>query len=161
MKRWLLMLLLLIPLLPAAAYEDKTRGFRLTPPPGWSAAPDKAKRMGALAIFMGPMQSLSFRANINVMEQAIGDLNRFNDISLQQIRREGTVVSQRQLKLGGVPAREIIWKAKMQGQDLQFHSTFWTRGGKTYLFTGTSLQSKWSAVAPALRQSAATFGPIP
>jgi hypothetical protein len=161
MRRLLLLLFVLFQCLPASAYEDKGRRFRVTPPPGWSPAPDKAKKIGALAVFMGPLQSSAFMANINVMEQAVGDLETFNKISVQQIQRDGTIVSQRSLTLGGVPAREIVWKARMQGQDLQFHSTFWTKNGRTYLYTGTSLQSKWKSVAPALRQSAATFRPVP
>lgn len=139
-------------------YSDPQNGFRLTPPDGWNSAPSVAKKVNAKACFMGPMQSSDFRANINIMVQAMGDLEKFNSISVEQIKSSGgTIVSQKKIKLPSGPGYQVIWKATMNGRPLEFNSTYTCGKGQTVLFTGTSLESKWNDVSGLLDKSAMTL----
>ena len=164
----LLGLLLWVSVAPTAQakpqlYTDPHKRFRVAIPDGWSSDPQKASKVGAEAVFLGPMQSDDFRVNINIMVQPIGSLEQITKISKDQILGApgGAILSQKSIQVGSVPGRQIVWKGKIHGRDLQFNSTFACQGGKTYLFTGTSLPSKWSQAAPILAKSAQSFRLMP
>ncbi len=146
---------------PGKPFVDKKAGYQLVPPAGWKSYPDRASQMKALSVFKGVDQG-GFVANINVMTQPVGKLDEYTRVTREQLKSaKATIVSEKAVKLGKTPGHQMIWKMTMQGHKLQFHSTWFVARGKTYLFTGSSLESKWSGVSKLFAQSAATFQPVP
>ncbi len=146
---------------PGKPFVDKKAGYQLVPPADWKSYPDRAAQMNASSVFKGVDQG-GFVANINVMMQPVDKLDEFTRITREQIKSaKATIVSEKAVKLGSAPGYQMIWKMSMQGRKLQFHSTWFVARGKTYLFTGTSLESRWSGVSRLFAQSAATFQPVP
>jgi hypothetical protein len=136
-----------------------TAKFHLNPPPGWQSSPGTAASLGAALLYAGPNQG-AFAVNVNVMVQDFPDgLEKYMQITEGSLKKAGNILSQRELTLGGLRAREYIWKAVMNGKPLQFHSVFFLSDKHAYLFTGTSLESKGDSVSGDFARSAATFGP--
>jgi hypothetical protein len=161
-----LMAFMLVASLPCLAkpnmFVDKAAGFQLTAPDGWKSDVPKAKTMRAEALFFGPNQSKDFRSNINVMVQRCPDIKTYTKLTLDQLKNpsvNGVVVSQKDLKAGKADGHQLIWKATMGGRKLQFNSTYFCVGGKTFLFTGTSLESNWKDVEKLYDASSKTFQP--
>ncbi len=161
-----LLALMLVMSLPGLAkpsvFVDKAAGFQLVAPDGWQADTPKAKTMKAEALFFGPNQGSDFRSNINVMVQSCPDIKTYTKLTLDQLKNpqvKGTVVSQKDLKAGKADGHQLIWKATMGGKKLQFNSTYFCVGGKTFLFTGTSLEANWKDVEKLYEASSKTFQP--
>ncbi len=146
---------------PGKPFVDKKAGYRLSPPAGWKSQADQARQIQASSVFIGVEQG-GFMANINVMIQPVGKLDEFTRITKEQLKSaKAVIISEKSVKCGSTAGHQMIWKMPMQGKKLQFHSTWFVARGKTYLFTGTSLESKWSGVSKLFAESAASFQPVP
>lgn len=144
---------------PSNAQASKPyAGYVLPAPDGWKASDRLGK--GVEVLYLGPDQG-GFEANINLMVQSLPaklDLAGYTDITLKQMSAaKGKVISEKDVTISDLPGHQIVWTATMANRPLEFLSQYVIRGDKAVLFTGTSLESKYSEVAPVFEASAASL----
>ncbi|MBS2038051.1 DcrB-related protein [bacterium] len=143
---------------PTGQTSQADKPFVLPAPSGWKAS-DKLGS-GVAQLYMGPDQG-GFQANINVMVQTLPgnmDLKSYTDVTLKQMEAaKAKIVSEQDVTVSGVPAHQVVWTATMNGRNLQFLSQYALKDGKAILFTGTSLEAKYSEVSPVFESSAASM----
>jgi hypothetical protein len=141
----------------SSTFKDPTHGFTITALPTWSTNPGAN---GSRVIFAAPKAAQGFQANVNVMVEKTGPISLadYTAASKKQLATvKATILSETPLKLGQNPAYELVWRANMQGKDLQFISTYTAKGDTVYVITSTSLQSNFKQNEPAFRTITKSF----
>lgn len=154
--RYTLLSLLLILTAAVWARPFQGSGFSLVPPAGWTEKTESPIQY----YWMGPNQG-KFTANLNVMVQTLPKgmgLDGYLQASAQSEKQAGaTTVRDKDIVRNGLKGRSHEWRCQMQGRQLHFLSIFFVKGGKAYLLTGTSLDSKYAGVVKDFEASAASF----
>lgn len=156
---------------PISNLDDKyyisiANQFKIKPPKGWMV--DESGKLGTLAIFANPNpdkeNGTDFSANINIISSASQklDLASYKTKALNDLKKGLTdfkEVETSDLTLGTTPA--FIIEGTYMQTNTKFHmfQLITIKDEKTYVATGTSLESVWTKYEKMLDDSLKTFEP--
>lgn len=139
MMRWLLLLLLALPVL---GFEAKEVSLAFTNPPGWEER--STGKQGSLVTFAAP-KTPAVRSTLDVAVTEMGQV--------EELRREDALgvvrhlagqlenfqlLGSKETSVAGMKAQRISYKARSGQTILQTTQVFLVRSGRLYLFTLTT-----------------------
>ena len=150
--RLLLLLALLVPALPAGAWESSDLGLRLPDPAGWEVRPEPAPGDGVWYLAPpgpGPRPSLSLRT-CPVQEDLSRELVHEAVRTLAAQFSGFKLLASRPDQVQGLPAHRLAYQAAAEGYRFQATQVLWVRGGRLYLLTLAAPQDRHGALLPVL-----------
>ena len=135
-------------ILKAGWQEYTGTGFSIAYPPAWT----KKESAGSTG-FMTPIEGSDdfFQENVNVLVQDLAaqpmNLDQYTDFSKAQIKQslgDSSIESLRRIKVGGMPADEMIYKMKYQEKILTIKGVWMVSDNKAYVITYAAEPEKFN-----------------
>lgn len=102
-----------------------------------------------------------FLENINLMIQNLEsmniDLDKFVDISIDQVEQEGELISSERVKKDHTEYQRIVYTTKMHKLDLKLIQHDYVINDKAYILTFTSEESEFDNYADDMEEIMSTF----
>ena len=162
MLRWITFIVFM--LLPATVsgesainYVDKVFHYSVEVPASWKPMnPQVASSRRLITGFSAP-GLWDFQPCMTIQIHTCPSLEAFDEKCRRDVEEQGTLVSQKDTKLGKIAGRQLVWQCQRKGRDLQYLSTYFVIEGKSYVLNAVCLQSDWKKLAPVFARSAASL----
>lgn len=138
--------------------------FSIRYPSNWELNLDR--KMGETFILFSPIETPQdkFRENVNLFEENLSSsnlsLDRYAQSSIIQIKNFITnfiLIENKKMKLGTTEYHQLVYKGDQGILKLIFTQNIWIKGGKGYILTFTSEQSKYSKYREVGESTLKTF----
>lgn len=154
MLRWLLLLLFLVPVSPAGAWEDPSLGLKVPDPQGWEVRAGAEK--GALVRFYAP-PGPGPRASLGISARELGEVQELTRDQVHEAVRtlaaeleKFELVASRPTEVQGRPAHRLCYKAVLGGHAFQATQVLVVRGGRLFVFTLATPVDRHGTLLPVL-----------
>ena len=135
------------------AYGNAHLGFTMEPP-SFDVAPD-LQVVNLARFYAPPSNGFADNLGVELHRASLADLCKSAD---EQFKSSGfTVVSSKDVKIGGADAHEFHCRGHVNNFDLEFLIVAVASGKVTYQLTATTLASDYAKVEPTFRAAMESF----
>jgi hypothetical protein len=135
-------------------YVDKANHYQLAVPSKWTPMEASFAAEHHLLSGFRDLGKGKFHPTVTMQVFGCPSLQEFDSKSRQDVQSQGKLVSQRDIKLGAIPARQLVWTCDRQGQHLETLSEYFVVDGKSYVLNAVTVQSDWPKLGPVFAYAA-------